>query len=597
MIKAKKERKKTAKRKRRTKKNRHNLWWWGIRLGGVVLLVLVLFVGWCALTMPDIGQAVNRTRLPATTIIAENGNEIHSYGAVYSEIIYAEDLPRHITDAIVYTEDRRFYQHWGFDVISFGRAMIANLFAGRYAQGGSTITQQVAKNLFLTNKKTITRKVQELLLALWLEHKFSKEQILSLYLNRVYFGNGAYGIEAAANRYFQKNSEDLNILEGAVLAGMLKAPSRYNPIASKQRALERAKVVLGILRENRLLDEKGYKQALNMPLGREKSAKVQNGLYFADAAYAEVLALVGEPQNDIYALTTLDQDLQEKATAILQKYINESKDKRVSQGAVVVMDWHGAIKAMVGGVSYAKSQFNRATSALRQPGSAFKTFVYLAAAEKGMTAKDMVEDRPINIKGWRPENHDKKYYGEVTTRFAFAQSLNLAAVNLAQRVGIGNVRRTAAKLGISTKIGNDLSIALGTSVVKVVDMAAAYAVIANGGFAVRPYMVEEVYTNDGYQLYQRIADKEQRIVSSEAVEVMHKLMREVLKTGTGRFIKIGHEAFGKTGTSQDNRDAWFVGFDNEKVAAVWVGNDDNSPMKGVYGSGLPAKIWQEIMRK
>ncbi len=597
MVNAKKVKKKTTKRRtKRTKK--HFSLWKVFLLGGLVAFLLVsAYVAWCAYTMPDINQAINRTRQPSTTLIAENGNEIHSFGAVYSEIVKARDLPKHVTDAVVYTEDRRFYQHHGFDVISFARAMLANLFAGRYAQGGSTITQQVAKNLFLTNQKTVSRKVQELLLAFWLEYKFTKEQILSLYLNRVYFGNGAYGIEAAANRYFQKNSGDLNVLEGAILAGMLKAPSRYNPIASKERAMERAKVVLGILRDNGKLNDKGYNQALRLPVGREKPPKVKNGLYFADAAYAEVLEILGEPQSDIYAMTTLDQELQEKASSILQKNIAEAKKNNVNQGAVVIMDKDGAIKAMVGGVSYSKSQFNRAIQALRQPGSSFKTIVYLTAAENGMTAKDMVEDKPINIKGWKPENHDKKYYGEVTTRFAFAHSLNLATLDLAQKTGVGKIRKMAKKLGITTPISKDLSIALGSSAVKVIDMASAYAVIANGGYAVWPHMVEEIYSNEGYQLYQREPVEKQRIVGEEAVIVMKKLMREVFKTGTGRFARIDREAFGKTGTSQDNRDAWFIGFDDELITAVWVGNDDNSPMKGVYGSGLPAKIWQQIMRK
>lgn len=596
MVKAKKDKKKTVKRKSK-RKNRHGKLKFLFKAGLLICLVLLVYVAWCAWSLPDINQAVNRTRQPSVMLIAENGNEIHSFGAVYSEIIQADNLPKHVTDAIVYTEDRRFYQHHGFDIVSFTRAMLANVFAGRYAQGGSTITQQVAKNLFLTNQKTISRKVQELLLAFWLEHKFTKKQILSLYLNRVYFGNGAYGIEAAANRYFQKNSADLNVLEGAILAGMLKAPSRYNPIASKEKALERAKVVLSILRDNGKLNEKGYNQALRLPIGREKPAKVKNGLYFADAAYAEVLDVIGEPQADIYALTTLDQDLQEKAAGVLQKNIAEAKDKNVKQGAVVIMDRNGALRAMVGGVAYGKSQFNRATQALRQPGSAFKTIVYLTAAENGMTAKDMIEDKPINIKGWKPENHDKKYYGEVTMRFAFANSLNLAAVNLAQKTGVAKIRKMANKLGITTPIDNDLSIALGTSAVKLIDMAAAYAVIANGGYAVWPYMVEEVYSKDGYQLYQREPDPERKIISDEAVITMKKLMREVFKTGTGRFARIDREAFGKTGTSQDNRDAWFIGFDDELVTAVWVGNDDNTPMKGVYGSGLPAKIWQQIMSK
>lgn len=586
---------------KRTKKSRRSSKRTGkfylvLKICGIGFALLVFYLGFCLITLPDMDAAINRTRLPSTTILAENGNEVQSFGTVYSEIIRSEELPQYVIDAIVWTEDRRFYEHFGFDVVSFTRAMITNLFAGRFAQGGSTLTQQVAKNLFLTNKKTINRKTQELLLAFWLEHKFTKEQILTLYLNRVYFGNGAYGIEAASQKYFQKTSRDLNILEGAVLAGMLKAPSRYNPIASKTRALERAKVVLNIMRENNLLSNKDYLRALEMPLGDEKPSKVKNGAYFADFALSEISARIGEQESDIYALTTLDQDLQEKASAILQKEIAAAKDKNVSQGAVVILDKNGAVRALVGGVNYNQSQFNRAVQALRQPGSAFKFFVYLTAIHQGLTPKDIIEDKPLIIKDWRPENHDKKYYGEVTLREAFAKSLNLAAIRLAQKVGVKQIAQLAKKLGISTPLENDLSLALGTSSVKVIDMAAAYATVANGGFAVFPYSVEEIYTNDGFQLYQRDSDENRRLLSEEETILMKKLMREVLKTGTGRSAALGREAFGKTGTSQDHRDAWFVGFDDNLICAVWIGNDDNSPMKGVYGSGLPAKIWKKIMQ-
>ncbi len=586
---------------KRTKKSRRSSKRTGkfylvLKICGIGFALLVFYLGFCLITLLDMDAAINRTRLPSTTILAENGNEVQSFGTVYSEIIRSEELPQYVIDAIVWTEDRRFYEHFGFDVVSFTRAMITNLFAGRFAQGGSTLTQQVAKNLFLTNKKTINRKTQELLLAFWLEHKFTKEQILTLYLNRVYFGNGAYGIEAASQKYFQKTSRDLNILEAAVLAGMLKAPSRYNPIASKTRALERAKVVLNIMRENNLLSNKDYLRALEMPLGDEKPSKVKNGAYFADFALSEISARIGEQESDIYALTTLDQDLQEKASAILQKEIAAAKDKNVSQGAVVILDKNGAVRALVGGVNYNQSQFNRAVQALRQPGSAFKFFVYLTAIHQGLTPKDIIEDKPLVIKDWRPENHDKKYYGEVTLREAFAKSLNLAAIRLAQKVGVKQIAQLAKKLGISTPLENDLSLALGTSSVRVIDMAAAYATVANGGFAVFPYSVEEIYTNDGFQLYQRDSDENRRLLSEEETILMKKLMREVLKTGTGLSAALGREAFGKTGTSQDHRDAWFVGFDDNLICAVWIGNDDNSPMKGVYGSGLPAKIWKKIMQ-
>lgn len=595
---AKKIKKNTGKRQhsKRRKNKKHGRLLLFLKLCGAGALVLAGYLLFCLLTLPDINEAVNRTRLPSTTIIAANGNEVQSFGTVYSEIIRAEELPQYTVDAIVYTEDRRFYNHFGFDIISFTRAMITNIFAGRFVQGGSTITQQVAKNLFLTNKKTITRKAQELLLAFWLEYKFSKEQILTLYLNRVYFGNGAYGIEAAAQKYFQKTSRDLNILESAILAGMLKAPSRYNPIASKERSLERATVVLNILKECGLLSQKDFERALKMPLGKEKPAKVKNGAYFADYAYNEIMARIGEQETDIYALTTLDQDLQEKASRVLQEAIEANKDRNVTQGAVVVMDKNGAVKAMAGGVNYGQSQFNRATQAIRQPGSAFKLFVYATAIKQGLKPEDIIEDKPVNIGGWKPENDDRKVYGEVTLRYAFAKSLNLATINLARKIGTGAIINNAKKMGITTPMENDLSLALGSSGVKVIDMAAAYTTIANGGYAVWPYAVEEIYSNDGFQLYQRSESEPTRIFTGEQTVLMKKLLREVMKTGTGRKVDIGREAFGKTGTSQDHRDAWFVGFDDELVCAVWVGNDDNSPMKYVYGSGLPAQIWQKIMR-
>lgn len=588
---------KKTKKHKTTKRKKHNSKWIKLfKLGlfaGSLLLVYLLF---CLITLPDLDEAINRTRLPSTTIIAENGNEVQSFGTVYSEIIRAEELPQYVVDAIVYTEDRRFYSHFGFDIISFTRAMFANIFAGRFVQGGSTITQQVAKNLFLTNKKTINRKAQELLLAFWLEYKFSKEQILTLYLNRVYFGNGAYGIEAAAQKYFQKTSRDLNILEGAILAGMLKAPSRYNPIASKERALERASVVLGIMKDTNLLSEEDYNRALKMPLGKEKPAKVKDGAYFADFAYNEIIDRIGEQEQDIYALTTLDQELQEKASQILQEEIANAKDKNVTQGAVVVMDKQGAIKAMVGGVNYWQSQFNRATQAVRQPGSAFKLFVYMTAINQGMMPEDLIEDKPVKFGDWMPENDDHKVYGPVTLRQAFAKSLNLATINLARKIGTGAIISNAKKMGITTPLENDLSLALGTSGVKVIDLAAAYATILNGGLAVRPYTVEEIYSNDGFQLYQRLDSGPLRIFAEDKTILMKKLLREVMKTGTGRNANIGREAYGKTGTSQDHRDAWFVGFDDDLICAVWVGNDDDSPMKYVYGSGLPGKIWKKIMQ-
>ena len=594
MVKKTKTGRKTANRKKRESKQR-------LATRRIILIFLsflvITFAGWllyCVLTLPDIDQAVARTRQPSTTITAENGNEVKTFGSVYSEVIRLNELPSYVPDAIISTEDRRFYAHFGFDIVAFTRAMLTNIFMGRYAQGGSTITQQVAKNLFLTSQKNIKRKTQELLLAFWLEHKFSKEQILTLYLNRVYLGAGTYGIEAASQKYFQKSSRDMNLLEAAIIAGMLKAPSRYNPIASAERAKARAKVVLQNMVNNDALTERQMKYALTLPVGEDKSYKVQGADYFADWVYREVNDYIGERGNDIYVYTTLDQKIQENAEKILREAVLAAKNRNVSEGAVVVLNKSGEVKAMGGGIDYRKSQFNRAVTALRQPGSAFKPFVYLTALQNGWKREDRIDDVPLSIGKWKPENYDKKYYGSVTLDEALMKSLNLATVNLSESLSRKDIIRTAKKMGISTPVENTPSLALGTFEVKVVDMAAAYSAIANGGYATWPHAIKEVYTRDGYQLYQREADTENRILDAGAVKDLTKMLEKVISQGTGRRAKIPGFAAGKTGTTQDYRDAWFVGFTDEYVIAVWVGNDDNSPMKGVTGGTLPAEIWRKI---
>lgn len=594
MVKKTKTGRKTANRKKRESKQR-------LANRRIILIFLsflvITFAGWllyCVLTLPDIDQAVARTRQPSTTITAENGNEVKTFGSVYSEVIRLNELPSYVPDAIISTEDRRFYAHFGFDIVAFTRAMLTNIFMGRYAQGGSTITQQVAKNLFLTSQKNIKRKTQELLLAFWLEHKFSKEQILTLYLNRVYLGAGTYGIEAASQKYFQKSSRDMNLLEAAIIAGMLKAPSRYNPIASAERAKARAKVVLQNMVNNDALTERQMKYALTLPVGEDKSYKVQGADYFADWVYREVNDYIGERGNDIYVYTTLDQKIQENAEKILREAVLAAKNRNVSEGAVVVLNKSGEVKAMVGGIDYRKSQFNRAVTALRQPGSAFKPFVYLTALQNGWKREDRIDDVPLSIGKWKPENYDKKYYGSVTLDEALMKSLNLATVNLSESLSRKDIIRTAKKMGISTPVENTPSLALGTFEVKVIDMAAAYSAIANGGYATWPHAIKEVYTRDGYQLYQREVDTENRILDAGAVKDLTKMLEKVISQGTGRRAKIPGFAAGKTGTTQDYRDAWFVGFTDEYVIAVWVGNDDNSPMKGVTGGTLPAEIWRKI---
>ena len=597
MAKKTKTKKKTPKRKKRVTKQRGKIFKWLLISCFWLFIVLVMYVGYCYVTMPNIEQAIHRTRQPSTTITAENGNEIQSFGSVYSSIIMPDDLPKYVSQAIVATEDRRFYEHFGFDIISFTRAMIVNVIHRRYVQGGSTITQQVAKNLFLTSQKNIKRKVQELLLAFWLEHKFTKDQILALYMNRVYLGNGTYGIESAANKYFQKTSNDLNLREAAILAGMLKAPSRYNPIASKERANQRAKIVLQNMVNAGLITSKQMAQALTMRLGPEISDKVLGGKHFADWVYQDVNAILGEREEDVYVHTTLDQDIQEKAEKILDEAILANRNKNVTQGAIVVMDKDGAVRAMVGGVGYEKSQFNRAVSALRQPGSAFKPFVYLTALQQGFLPNDKVMDSPIQIGKWRPENIDKQYHGEVTLKEALSKSYNLATIDLAERVGRRSIIANAKKMGITTPLVNDATLSLGTSEVRVLDMAAAYASLANGGYAVWPYGILEIFSRDGYERYMRQADEPRRILDAQSVLSLNKMLEEVINTGTGKRARLPFFAAGKTGTSQDFRDAWFAGFTGKYVCVVWVGNDNNSPMRGITGGTLPAEIWRRVMEK
>ena len=594
MAKTAKTRKKTAKNKKRESKQRFATRQILLKIFALLSITLLIYLLYCTLTLPDIEKAVARTRQPSTTITAENGNEVQTFGSVYSEVIHLNELPAYVPDAIISTEDRRFYSHFGFDIIAFTRAMITNILMGRYAQGGSTITQQVAKNLFLTSQKNIKRKTQELLLAFWLEYKFSKDQILTLYLNRVYLGAGTYGIEAASQKYFQKSSRDLNVKEAAIIAGMLKAPSRYNPIASPERAEQRAKIVLQNMVDNKTITEKQMQYALTLPIGEDKSYKVQGARYFADWVYNEVNAYIGERDNDIYVYTTLDQELQENAERILRETVLANKNRNVTEGAVIIMDKQGAVKAMVGGVDYDKSQFNRATQALRQPGSAFKPFVYLTALENGWHREDTIDDVPLSIGKWKPENYDKKYHGAVTLDEALARSLNLATINLSESVSRNEIIKNAKKMGLTTPIDNTPSLALGTFEVKVIDMATAYSAIANGGYATWPHTIKEIYTKDGYQLYQRESDAENRILDKQAVKDLTKMLEKVIRGGTGKRARISGFAAGKTGTTQDYRDAWFVGFTDKYVIAVWVGNDDNSPMKGITGGTVPADIWRKI---
>lgn len=566
-----------------------------LRLVFAFILFLIAYVVYCAATLPDLQVAFNKTRQPSTVIIAENGNEIQTFGNSFASVVYPHDLPSYVPNAVLAVEDKRFYHHCGLDFIGLLRAAFTNLLRKHYAQGASTITQQVAKNLFLTPQKSIKRKIQELLIAFWLEKTFTKDQILTLYLNRVYLGSGIYGLEAAANTYFNKSAADLSLKEAAVLAGMLKAPSKYNPFYSQKNAEERSNIVLHLMLQNALISRDEYEKAKTEPVANNHPHKISGAKHFADMVLSEVNAYIGTHYEDIYVQTTLDENLQQKAEQILKQTVLSNIKNNVHEGALVILDYQGAVKALVGGTDYRKNQFNRATQALRQPGSAFKTFVYITALQHGFKPTDIISDSPVSIGSWKPENYNKKYEGDVTLDFAFSHSLNAATVNLSRHLKLSDIIKNAQRMGITTPVLNTPSLALGVAEVKLIDMATAYLSIANGGYAAWPYAIEEIYLKKGTPLYRRTHTQTSRILDEQTVADITKMLQNVISNGTAQNAKLPFFAAGKTGTSQNFRDAWFVGFTKKYVVAIWLGNDDNSPMKNITGGTLPAQIFHQII--
>jgi penicillin-binding protein 1A len=466
------------------------------------------------------------------------------------------------------------------------------------AQGGSTITQQLAKNLFLTQERTITRKLQEALLALWLEHKFSKQQILELYLNRVYFGAGAYGVEAAAQRYFGKSARRLSLPEAAMLAGLVQSPSRLAPTRNPDGAARRAQLVIAAMAQQNMISAQAAKLALIAPARAKQPSGAGSVNYVADWVMDAVDDLVGHLDGDIVVDTSIDPTLQNAAEqALVDALAQRGQKLGVGEGALVAMTPDGTVRALVGGKSYAESQFDRAIAARRQPGSAFKPFVYLTALEHGLTPDSVREDAPISVKGWRPENYEHQYFGPVTLTQALADSLNTVSVRLTLEFGPAAVIRTAYRLGIVSPLEPNASIALGTSEVSPFELVSAYATFANGGFAASPHVVERIRTSDGKVLYARAPQALGRIVDARYVAMMNTMMHETLVSGTARHADLpGWQAAGKTGTSQDFRDAWFIGYTSRLVTGVWLGNDDSSPTRRATGGGLPVDIWSRFMK-
>jgi penicillin-binding protein 1A len=564
--------------------------WVAVVVGGIV--------AWYAADLPDIDQALAPTRKPAITVLADDGSVLATLGDFYGRPLAVGDLPPALPRAVLAIEDRRFYRHFGLDPIGLARALYVNLRAGSVVQGGSTITQQAAKNLFLTQERTIKRKVQELLLALWLEHRFGKDQILAIYLNRAYFGAGTYGVDAASRKYFGRPATQVNTYQAAMLAGLLKAPSRLNPLVSPELAETRARNVLasmvdaGFLAEAQA-DAAWRQRATSLALRRVGP----NARYFVDWVLAQVPGFVTAPDQDLTIQTTLDARLQRIAEAKVVQIVDGAPARKADAGqaALVATTLDGAVRALVGGVDYEESPFNRATQAYRQPGSAFKPIVYAAGIEAGLSADSHMVDSPLQIAGWQPKNFTNRYLGEISLRQAMAQSINTVAVQVGEYAGRAHVIDVARRLGIRADMAATPSLALGVSGVNLIEMTGAYAGLANAGIGVWPYGIEAIYDARGRPLYTRTGSGPGRVLSTTCAAEITDMLVEAVESGTGRAARFGRPIAGKTGTSQNFRDAWFLGWSADLVAGVWMGNDDDRAMNGVTGGGLPAQLWRAFM--
>jgi penicillin-binding protein 1A len=564
----------------------------------------VAFLAVFAYGLPDTSKLYQVQRQPSISYLDRSGGLVAVRGSQFAPPVNLDELPPYVPAAFVAIEDRRFYHHFGFDPVGMVRMVFVNLKQRRFAQGASTITQQLARNLFLSPDQTIRRKVQELILAVWLESKFSKKEILSLYLNRVYFGAGAYGIEAAAQRYFNIPASQLTVGEAALLAGLMKGPSRYSPLSDTARAERRATVVLDQMVATKAITSQQRDNAFAQPVRVSRTLASQRAQYFVDWVDSDVRSILGRSKNDVLQQdlvveTTIDLPIQADAErAIREAASPDAVARGVQQAALVALDGEGRVRAYVGGVDYSDSQFDRASDARRQAGSSFKPFVYLTAMEAGRTPDTPVVDEPIKIGNWEPHNFTNRYLGPINLQTALAQSINTVAARLANEVGTQNVARTAHRLGITTPIQTDPSMALGAVEVAPIEMAQAYSAFANGGYGVKAYGIERIRTSAGKVLYDHSVAKPPRVqvIGNPALQYMNQMMRQVLVSGSGAGARVaGYDLAGKTGTTSDYRDAWFVGYTGGFTAAVWVGKDNNTPMKSVTGGTFPARIWRSFM--
>ncbi len=589
-------RKRAGKTKKAASKSVISLWFWRIfRVGLVTGLVGIITIGvsvWTAVSsMPGFDELKASPNGQMILVRAADGSEIVQLGPSFGQWLSYDDIPKVMKDAMVAVEDRRYYSHIGVDPVGIARAASVRLERGHWAQGGSTISQQLARNIFLTNSRTFARKGREMILALALERKFSKKQILELYLNKVYFGGGAYGVDSASRRFFGHPATKLSLAESAIIAGLVKAPSNYSPTADAQAAVDRASVVLEVMQDAGTITaaQAAETRPAQVKLSTERG---QNSVrYFTDWALPQLDTLIEETNAPLEVWTTLDIKMQRAATAAIQ-----ANAPGGAQGALVSVDRDGAVRAMVGGTDYVTSNYNRATNAVRQPGSAWKLFVYMAALESGYTTEDIVVDEPITIAGWTPRNSGDRYAGAITLRTAFAYSKNTVAAQIGDELGYGTIANMARRFGISTPIKTTPSMVLGTSEVRVLDMTSAFAGVSQGGTLVAPYGISKVTTIDGEVLYEQKNKQKTELVPDYVTAGITDLLQTAVNTGTGRAAQIGRPVAGKTGTTNSNKDGWFLGFSSGLTTGVWMGRDDAKAVSGLQGGRAPARAFADFMK-
>ena len=585
-------------RARKISKERRPMGTWILRIinAGVIagllgVMVLGIFV---AIARGEIDSFEDLKASPNGQMIrvrAADGTVIQSLGPSFGRWLDINQLPSEMKDAMVAVEDRRYYIHPGVDPIGITRSLYARAIEGRWTQGGSTITQQLARNIYLNSNKEFGRKIREVILALAMETKFSKDQILELYLNKVYFGGGAYGVDAASRKFFDHGAEDLSLAEAAIIAGLVKAPSHYSPTADAQAAIDRATVVVGVMQDAGMISAAEAAEVKPADVKMAKQQPQDSVRYFTDWVLPQLDGLIDETEKPIDVWTTLDLKMQRAATAAIA-----ANAPRGAQGALVSIDRDGAVKAMVGGTDYVTSNYNRAVTAVRQPGSAWKLFVYLAALEAGFRPEDMVEDKPVEIDGWQPKNSNGQYAGEISLRTAFAYSKNTVAAQLGQEVGTNSIADMARRFGITTPINTQPSMVLGTSETRVIDMTQAFASVGSNGRSITPYGISKVTTIDGEILYTAKPARSVQLVEDWVAAAMTDLMQTAVATGTGRAANIGRPVAGKTGTTSSNKDGWFLGFSSGLTTGVWMGRDDARAIGGLEGGRAPAQAWAAYMR-